>query len=91
MTLSGFLIMVVFLCMFFMLISSIMMARYLWKRRLIPRWKLITGFMDPDRELNAYITNTKQEYGHVGIWVKIFFGSFGLAIIIAIFMAISGQ
>ena len=69
-------------------LSGCMMDRYLWKRKLIPKWQIITGFMAPYKSLRAYINNTKQEYGHIGIWLKIQIGSFILMIVIAIFMAI---
>ncbi len=84
---SSFL-MIIALCMIAELISLFMIERYMWKRKLIPRWKIITGFSNPVKDFAAYITSTKQEYGHVGIWIKILFGSFILMIVIGILMAI---
>ncbi len=65
-----------------------MMERYLWKRKLIPKWKLITRLLLPHEVFGIYIKSTKQEYGHVGIWIKLYFGSFILMFIIGILMLI---
>ncbi len=80
--------MLFFSCLVMNGISLFMIERYLWKRKLIPRWKILTGFVDPFKVFSIYIKSTKQEYGHVGIWIKLHFGSFILGFIIGILMAI---
>ena len=69
--------------------SLIMITRYLWKRNLIPKWRLLTGFMLPLEGFGAYITNTKKEYGHVGIWFKLFISSFLITMAIGLILAIT--
>ena len=53
-----------------------MIKRYLGKRNLLPTWQLATSFISPWAELSTYMSSTRKEYGHVGIWLKVMVGSF---------------
>lgn len=78
----------IFLCMIIMLIADLMMKRYLWTRKLIPRWKIISGILLPSTYYMTYIKSSRQEYGRVGIWLKIEIVSFALMMTIGILLAI---
>ena len=77
-----------FFCMISFGLSIIMIKRYLYKRNLAPTWQLLTGFIAPWNELGAYISSTKQEYGHIGIWLKLMIASFAAAMLTALILAI---
>ena len=77
-----------FICMIIFALSIAMMELYLCKRKLHPRWKILLGLVGPITFLKTYINNTKKEYGHVGIWFKLFVISYVLAMTIGIIGAI---
>ena len=59
------------------IISFIMLERYLWKRNALPKWRIIFGCYDPFKWLYGfYVRETKKEYGHIGIWIKLLTISF---------------
>lgn len=68
-------------------LSMAMMSRYLWKKGLVPKWKLITGLIFPWEEWGVYISNTKKDYGHIGIWFKLMVASFASMILTAVLLA----
>jgi len=70
------LILIVFANMIICAISLLMIQRYLWKRNLIPKWQLLTGFMLPFKDLSIYISKTKVEHGNIGIWFKLMIVTF---------------
>jgi len=79
---------IVIFCILMSYISVLMIARYLWKHNLLPKWKLITGLMFASTFYSAYIRDTREEYGHIGIWFKLFILSLFLIMITAILTAI---
>lgn len=88
---DGILILLLFFFMILFGISDCMMRRYLWEKELIPKWQTITGFGNPWKALSAYINGTKKEYGHVGIWFKLFVASFVSAFLTVFLLALVGR
>jgi len=80
------LILIVFANMIICAISLLMIRSYLWKRNLLPKWQLFTGFMLPFKDLSIYINTTKVEYGNIGIWFKLMIVSFLLMSVIGFSM-----
>lgn len=70
-------------------LSILMIKKYLWKRDLSPKWKILTGLSAPWNELGAYISSTKKNEGHVGIWFTLMVASFIAMMLTALILAIS--
>jgi len=85
---STVLLLFIVFCQLLFIISGLMINRYIWKHKLVPKWRILTGFTYPHVALGAYIKSTKQEYGHVGMWIKTLVSSFILMMLSGLLMAI---
>ena len=78
-----------FLCSVIGLVLSILMIkRYLWKRSLSSKWKLISGFGALWNEIVVYMRITKQENGRIGIWFNLMGAFYGLMVVTELNLAI---
>ncbi len=65
-------------------LSILMIKRYLWKRELSPKGKLISGFGAPWNDIVVYMRTTKQDNGRIGIWLDLMGGFYGIMMVTAL-------
>jgi len=52
--------------------SHFFMVKYLFNKKIISNWRLLLGFYFPWELLGKYRQSTREEYGHTGVWFKLF-------------------
>lgn len=60
------------LCGIGFMVSVFFMIIYLFNKKIIANWRLITGLYFPWELLGKYRQSTREEYGHTGIWFTLF-------------------
>jgi hypothetical protein len=70
--------------------AIVKISQYVEDRGLVPWswWRKLTGLVAPWNVLALYISDTRKEYGRVGLWFKLLVGSFSSLIITAIALAV---
>jgi hypothetical protein len=53
-------------------VSGFFMIIYVFNRKIIATWRLVTGLYFPWELLGKYRQYTREEYGHTGVWLKLF-------------------
>ena len=54
------------------MVSDFFMIIYLFNKKNIATWRLVTGLYFPWELLGKYRQSTREKYGYTGVWFKLF-------------------
>jgi len=86
-TIVNILIICALLCGIGFAVSDFFMRIYMFKRQLLPAWRLMTGFFFHWELFGKYRKSTRRELGRSGIWLKLSIMFASIFIVTGVFLA----